>query len=337
MAEHSFTASKDSTFAPPPLDDTLTAKPTDEIDLVEGEIVGRPVTRIREMKTIRRNADGTLPGDANNGRVIVLQEGISHGESIAELSKSIPNNEFGLPIFFYRSDLIPHSETQIEQSTLDNAAVKLSYIEGYPTLPEGQAFWGQLLWEPANLHLLFQRFVDMGYIHGIRQLDLLAREEKVDLQLLRAAHGEYYWTARARAHDLFVAAAEQKKREHRIRTAENSAFLQSTKMYEQIIKKFDDPAWIEGLEPMEALEALETIIKLQRQALGLSSNARSAAGTDPNRAASTEFIMRTLTKNVGLSDRSAGAMQEQLDILLSDPEAGMQAQELILRLNSHIG
>lgn len=266
---------------------------------------------------------------------VLLPENCSKSDAIYILSKQIPQNNFGFPAFFYRSDLLPYDLACINQGDVESCIVDLLYTEGYPTLDNGTPFWEQLPHEPYSDYLLFRRFLEQAEDTGIRQLHLLAATERQPLDRCLQSAREYYWSVRAKAYDLFVVAAEQKKREHRIRKVENNHFDVSSKLFQNVLRKFEDDDWVDALGPAEALEALERLIKIQRTSLGLNGvNASSTPKDAPGRGASVELIMRQLAKSSGLQAEENSDFNDQLQMLLSDPEAGAIAQELILKVTS---
>jgi hypothetical protein len=268
---------------------------------------------------------------------IVLPENISRGDAVFYLASRTPKSEFGLPMWFYRSDLLPPLD-QLTQGDVDAAAEGLFYHDGYPTTQYGKSFWNQLPHEPHTAHRAFEAFIDQAQELGIRQLDLLSAQPDIeqDLETLQQLSREFYWSARARAYDLFIVAAEQKKREYRIRNMEQSHFNDSGALLARLLEKFQDPDWVDELNAKEAIEALETLVKIQRLSVGLTGqHASSNAGQTNTQGASAEFILRKITQGVGgMNGDTSNAFSSKLDQLLADPEAGMQLQELILRVNT---
>lgn len=265
---------------------------------------------------------------------VLLPDGVSRSDAIFILSKGIPTNQFGFPLFFYRSDLLPADLNALVQSDVDHCAIELFYSDGYPTLDNGTPFWEQMPHEPFADYLLFKRFLDQAEDTGIRQLHLLAADQMKPLELCLARAREYYWSIRAKAYDLFVVAAEQKKREHRIRLTEGRHYQMAKDLMDSLLVKFDDPEWVGQLTTAEALDYLEKLVKIQRVSLGLSGTNASTLSKDAAPGVSVELLMRNLSKNGMVPQEDAGDFKDQLDILLNDPEAGAVAQELILRVTS---
>lgn len=334
------------------------------------------------------NGNGHGHGTGDELRTIIpLPDQCSLSDAVHFLSRTIPANEFGLPVYFLRSDLLGAalSGPYITQEDVDAASVGLFYTDGYPTLPTGSSFWSQLPHEPKIAHLAFTKYLEQGELDGIRQLDTLFIELSNDprfstildahqnqyqnagathadtdadyededddvgstklegsgyglgLQGLVSLYRQYYWSSRARAYDLFVVAAEQKRREHRIRKMENRHFIQAEQMFEQLLEKFQDPEWIEELNAKEAIEALETLVKIQRLSVGLTGqHASSNAGnvTAGRKGVTAEYIMRQVAQGTAsTSGEGADRFTNKLQALLADPSQGMLIQEAILKLS----
>lgn len=263
---------------------------------------------------------------------IILPEGASKADAIHLLSKEIPQNSYGLPTYFYRSDWLPYPLTQLTNADADAAAVQLDYSEGYPTYMNGRIFWQQMPHEPFGDFQVFQRYLDQAEDLGVRQLQLLSMDQLVSLERISEMAREYLWQARARAYDLFQVAAEKKKRELRARKVENADYTQSTNLLNALLQKFDDPEWINQLSHKEAIDAMMDLIKIRRISLGLSSNGNAGPASDnPNAGAGVELIMREITKKIGAGEDQGGLTPELLDNL-GDSDFTMKAQELIFRM-----
>jgi hypothetical protein len=157
--------------------------------------------------------------------------------------------------------------------------------------------------------------------------------EQLDIETVLEVSRTYYWSIRAKAHDIFVVAADQKRRELRIRKTENNHYASAGALLDQILPKFNDPEWIEELSAKEAIEALETLMKIQRLSLGLTGQNSSSLQQGP-RGASTELIMRQISKESGVAVAQENMMDNQLAMLLADESYGAKAQELILRVQT---
>lgn len=270
--------------------------------------------------------------DNNPGlQLILLPEGATRSDAIAALSKAIPQNGYGLPAFFYRSDLLPADLHSLTQQEADVAAVYLSYDEGYPTYND-KIFWYQLPHEPFDAFQLFQRYLDQAEDLGLRQLEALAQANSISLQKIRQWRTEYYWAERSRAYDLFNIAAERKRREVRARKAENAHFQLADRLLEPLKAKFDDPEFFNTLTPKEAVEVLRLLINIQRVSLGLAQNGNAGKQEyNPEGAASGAMLMKNIVEAAGQANESIG-LDNNLQALLADPNFALEAQKLVIRV-----
>lgn len=274
---------------------------------------------------------------ANPSDTIVLPENSTRGEIIRHLSHQIPRNDYGLPLFYIRSDMVDWTQIEayghVDQSSLDSSVEALSYDDGYPTLKSGSPFWTQMAHEPHQAYVLFQRFLELAEDEGIRLLDTLSTQEATPLENLRELALEYYWSARSKAYDLFIVAAEAKKREARTRKMENNHYDVAGGVLDKIIGRInDEPELISKMDAKDLLDTFEMMVKVQRLSLGLTGQAASSTQQLPmNPGASVEVIMRSLTKNAGLSEDAQIGMHERLALLMGDSDTAMKAQELVIR------
>lgn len=266
---------------------------------------------------------------------ILLPENATSGDAIKVLSKSIPTNEYGLPAFFYRSDLLPFPLNQLTAEGADSAVVSLSYDEGYPTY-DGKIWWFQLPHEPLQEFLLFQRYLDQAEAVGLRQLQLLSMENQVSFDKVQALFFEYFWAPRARAYDLFNIAAERKRREIKARKVEKSHFDMAEDLMQPLRDKLSNPEFLDKVEPGEAVEILRKLVMIQRISLGLAANGNAGKEVvNPDGAMAPAQLMRQITEGTGIQDDGLG-LSGNLQALLADPSFAFEAQKLVIRVR-HAG
>jgi hypothetical protein len=264
---------------------------------------------------------------------IILPEGISRPQAVAVLSKRVRLNEFGLPPSFIRSDLLPSNLGMLTQEAVEAASEGLFYFEGFPTLQNGTTFWHQLPYEPYKAYALFMAFLEQVEDLGIRQLDLLGVSQNEDQDVLMSYFHEYHWQHRSRAYDIFQVAADQKRRVIRTRKMENKHYEAAGNLFERLLARFNDAEWIEELNAKEAIEAMETLVKIQRLSMGLTgANASSIPKNAAPPGADTETIIRQITRNSGMSQQAEGNFIDKLKALTENAEDGMRVQEAILRI-----
>lgn len=277
------------------------------------------------------------------------------------LNKEIPNNDFGLPQYYYRADFIPSdilAQDDVEKSdTLASASVELDYGQGFPVTPTGEPFWGQLPHEPADAYRAFKAFLDLplrdevkGGPAAVRQMHLLQTELATTTAALLEYSYIYYWGYRSRAYDLFKAASHSKLKEQRLTAAENEHYdlacryiAYTTEYLEGVFKDPDS----NGLKPRDAMDLMLKMIQVQRLASGAAPFTNPNNNyTNPNaipQGATLEVILRTLAQQSGMlpaagtdpNDPNAKASLENMTRkLLLDPAALMQAQELVIKVGN---
>ena len=288
------------------------------------------------------------------GVAIIALEISPRAQMIKDLASNIPHNDYGLPEYIYRVDMLPSVEVweqtdpRIRLDVASSAEMELDYSQGFAALPTGDSFWSQLPYEGAADYEAFRHFLDMPRnrsdkgdnfkpVAPVRQLNLLKPlTKKTSVELLSLSY-QYYWPERAKAFDLYMTASHIKSKELRQSSVENEQYERAGKFIdfaEQFLDNvFADPEKFE-LSPKEAMDLLFRMMQVQRLNVGLNPSG-AHSGKDENRApanANLEVIMRTIAKNSGvISDegKSQGNITQQL---LQDPEALMQAQELIIRM-----
>lgn len=274
------------------------------------------------------------PAAVTTQEIILFEEGATKAEMVRTLSERIPRNEFQLPIFFIRSDMLPSGH--VTEEDVDAASVGLFYHEGFPTLSNGSTFWNQLPHEPREYYELFQKYLDQAAEIGIRQIDMLSASCDKSPDELSALLHEFMWSSRARAYDMFIVAAEAKRREHLTRKMENKHFDRAgallAKLEERFEGEFED--WIEELNAKEAIEVMVELSKLQRTSVGLTGQNASSTNKDIAPGTSAEVILRRITQNGGVSATNKDGFEAQLQSLLDNPENGLLLQEAIVKVTA---
>lgn len=262
------------------------------------------------------------------------------------LNNEIPTNEYGLPEYIYRADLVPADLNDLEfterDRTLHSAAIELSYREGYPTLSTGRPFWARMEFEPEVLYSAFEAYLNMASEYGVRGLEVLSGEPGINLsmQRLSEAFTYFYWAPRCRAFDLFRVAAYQKVREARIMRTSDRHYLEAERLLTSLTKFFTEVdedgnlTWLKDLTPGVAVTCYEKLAKLQRIALDLPAHGSSSPqeGDIPQNA-HLEVILRGIAQKADgdLADVRSRT-QTDIGLLLENPEAARLAQELIIKV-----
>lgn len=224
---------------------------------------------------------------------------------------------------------------------LEYAFVPLTYSEGFPTLPDGLPFWDQLDFEPSDVYLAFRGYLDRGRM-GARQLSSLEGapdipESVATLKTLQESFHLYYWKFRARAYDMFELAALRRARERRALLLEDDHYFVAQRLMKVVKLYLMGDEFRDLLTPKVALDALKTVVQLQRISSGLPAHGPAEPDTKepPAPAASFEVILRNLVDprdEKPIIDGDTGKVI--MERALQDPETASLAQELVIRLNS---
>lgn len=94
----------------------------------------------------------------------------------------LPTTAEGLPVGFYRVDLLPETQpetSQEEVQSLRNAYTDLHFEHGYPTFGDGRPFWYKLDYEPSFAYGVFQLFLELGEGEEPRSVAALLENEEV--------------------------------------------------------------------------------------------------------------------------------------------------------------
>lgn len=298
-----------------------------------------------------------------DGQELVDRSTLSEAAKIIKrASARTPHTGEGLPIGFYRADLVSPPEQssaglsrekrQVQEvQNLQAAYVELSYDNGYPTLPTNEPFWHKLDYEPGLSFATFQMYLEATE-EGARELTILADNAELQsvwaqarqtptpdrrqiLAELQESSILYYWRARSRAYDLFQEAAYRHKRIRRAMSAEDAHYRLAAAILEGIKPNLESPDFFKNLKPRDLLDALKAAVNIQRVSVGLP-----AGGPLPQKEAqgATQFeaILRTLGAN---ANNSAGVQrkpvsQEAFRRIMSDPAAVHQMQEMIIRVTN---
>ena len=261
---------------------------------------------------------------------------ISRAQVIANFTKKIPLNDYGLPRFLYRTDLIPNNilskEPFEQEEILSSSALLINYHEGFPAFDDSKPIWYQLGFEGDSAFSFFHNYLIMQEETGVRQLTALEYSSNaVEGSLLDFFHMNY-WKFRAKAYDLFVTAMHEKRRLQRMMKCEDDQYILAENLIKKCATFFEGMDW-ETMDPGVVARFIPQLTEIQRRALGISMGPKGANGNEPSRAASLELIIKNIS--VGADPDSEGGQDlssQSLDILLDDPEVAKIAQELIVKM-----
>lgn len=275
------------------------------------------------------------------------------GEVFKSINSSIPLNNFHLPDYIYRADLIGTDLLQLTQKDraliLDSASIPISFEHGYPAIYETQPFWEQLPCEDADAYSSFIQFLELPAKtlseNPIRLLPMIATVTGNSLEDVTEWCHIYYWHWRARAYDLFLIACHRKQREQRIMTIEGNHFRQADILLDKIttiatIKldrelrdlKDDEEAETET-KLRDLISMAKDLMGIQRVSLGLPSAGPAAADvkdTQPRHSTVTDTFR--YIANEGAGEQATSSRTVEVDQLLASPDDLSTIQELMVRL-----
>lgn len=302
-------------------------------------------------------ADGSVvsAGAVASGAAVTANVPQTREDVFRQATASTPTNDFGLPIFVYRPDLLPedlYTRTEDERlNILGSSTVDIIYDEGFPTFADGTAFWSRMNFEPDDSYERFKVYLEMGDKVGARRLEDLffdldamggsTAAALMDGNARKAIKDDfiyYNWAARCKAYDLFKVVAHHKLRERRILTTTDRHFLEAEKLLGRAVKYLDNIDWDSDesdMNPKLALDILDKMAKLQRTSLGMSAHGHAAGeNSDTAKNADVSVVLRQVA--AGAQDPNAGSNQANqagdLSVLLNDPEMAGMAQELIIKV-----
>jgi hypothetical protein len=267
---------------------------------------------------------------------------------IEQLTPSIPLNEYDLPVFVYRPDMLDYrmiAETlgnaSVQapttagysgsaltaadvQAMLEAAIVPLSYDEGFPVLPSGVPFWNQLEYEHKEAYDAFVQYLEIG---GARQLSQLVA---YNLDELKEYFHLNYWAVRVKAFDLYRVAHHQKVKLQRMLSTEDSHYKIAEKLIARVTTALEDMDFSsEELSPEKAVNMLEKLVKVQRVSVGLPANGESKESYGTNR---TVAPVNVIMQQISQGGSGVKKTENDVDLLLEDPDAVDLAQELIIKM-----
>lgn len=234
---------------------------------------------------------------------------------------------------------------------LAHAYVPLDYNEGFPTLPNGRAFWTIFDWEPLQAFQTFEAYLNQPRLHmsGVRQLAIVSEDVAngynfdKDPSEVKALSYLYSWGPRAAAYDMFQTAAFSKQLEQRAFDTLDSQYLLANKLMlrleEYLMDDSKDAEFWDLMNPKTAIDLLKTLTATQRVSVGLPANGplpvSQQTGADSDKGKTLSVLFRSIAKQ---NNESAGgeisAAQDQGVLIkaLEDPKTAELAQELVLKL-----
>lgn len=246
---------------------------------------------------------------------------------IRELSRQIPLDDYNLPQYLYRSDVLDPTLLQnpkTAQDLLNSAIIHVTWDQGFPTIHHEDPLWAKLPFEPENA---FRAFLAYASQAGVRQLNEIEFESK---ELLLEWFHTFYWVPRAKALDMFRAAHHYRLRERRILELEDNHWVEG----EKIMKRLQNAIANKTAEDLAELDidklisSMERVAKIQRASVGLSSN---GGEREMPKSTSVEVAIKQASE-----DGTQRRIEENaLDpMLFDDPDTLSKAQDLIIKVTN---
>lgn len=273
---------------------------------------------------------------------------------LAAIAKNIPINDYGLPAYIIRADMLDvnwivdninialnissPTPAQVEgmqdvEAHLDSASVPLDYSQGYPTLPNEQAMWKQLDYEPAEQYQMFLHYLGQD---GIREI---SRIDKFEPTVVSEAAVLYYWSYRSRAYDMYRVVHHSRQKIQRALSIENKHFEMAEKLMAKLGKYFENMELTDGgngdddidpnITPEKAVGMMEKLVKIQRISAGLPAMGESKENQllRPN-LTPVDGMQQLVRDKVRVDDDT----EDALEMLGDDPDDIVAAQELVIRM-----
>lgn len=257
---------------------------------------------------------------------------LSRWELIRELTRQIPLDDYSLPQYLYRSDLLDPStllsshvraHPHFAQEMLDQAIVHVKWDQGFPTILREDPLWARLEFEPENA---FRCFLEYASQEGIRSIHKIDHESR-DL-VLEWFH-MYYWMPRAKALDMFRAAHHYRLRERRILDLEDNHWIEGEKIMKRLQNAISNKTEEQLLEMDvdKLISSMERIAKIQRSAVGLST---SGGDQVQPKSTSVEVAIKNTTQE------GPRKVEENLldPALFEDPALLSAAQDLVIKVSN---
>jgi len=289
---------------------------------------------------------------------LVIGDPSSKGNIFQRLNSDIPLNEYHLPDFIYRADLIPSDildgsyTIQDKGNILNSASMRITFDHGYPSINDTTPLWDQLPCETADAFNAFMVFLELpestNNDNPIRLLPLIAQVTKIDITQIANYCHMFYWHWRSRAYDLFLVAAHRKQREQRVMSIEGKHFKLAESLLDKVIRvansRLDDIINSMGTDDdtddtklKDLIDMADRLTKIQRVSVGLAANGVSQIDlkdATPRNATATDTF-KSISKGAS-SDATPTRRSNAMDNLLQTPDDLTMVQDLIVRMSGAV-
>lgn len=275
-----------------------------------------------EVSIIPGNVEGPI-----NTHGLNLSKVETRIDLVKEATRILPTNEFNLPTYIYRTDLLTvevAKRPEMLEGMLEGARIFLEYHHGFPTLKDDQPFWAQLEWEPKAAHEAFLHYLEL---EGGRTLGKIIH---IAPDLVKQYYHMYYWSQRALAYDMYQVAHHDRLRHQRIFEVEDTHWKASKELFARLNTALSG-ADLKDMEADKLVKMLKTAVDIQRLAAGLNVSGTQKPDENGAKSPSVEITMRQIAQNNGAKP----TQEAELDFaaVYDDPEALKAAQSLIIKVN----
>lgn len=301
---------------------------------------------------MNQHADTTQATSATSA--ITTERVGAKGEAFRILNQSLPINNYHLPEYIYRADLIPenilspHISHDDRRLIMEGAELSITFYHGYPAINENQPFWERLQYEPTEAYDAYLLYLELPeksqHSNPIRLLPHVSAITGRNISEVTEWCHIYYWHHRARAYDLFLAAAHRKQREQRIMSIEGKHFkmaeialdkintLLEAKLDKEVREFAADPDAETDSKPKDLVSMAKDLIAIQRISVGLPANGVEKLDITERgpRNAQPHEIYKHIAKE-GAGDEQPQQRSAEMDSLLSNPEDLASIQSLLVR------
>lgn len=264
----------------------------------------------------------------------------SKSQLMEQLIQMLPLNDFDMPIYVYRPDLLDDQQIrsllqadantrevvdiQSAQEALNAAILHLEYPEGFPILPDGSPFWAQLTWEPQDAYDAFIEYIELG---GARQIHKL---HSYPIEQVREWFHLYYWNHRVQCFDLYRIANHQRTRLQRMLVVEEDHYQTASKVMAKLKGFIENIQFDEtNLTPEKAVGVLEKLVKIQRLSVGLPAQGGTSLDEQVRQPQQTTVILQNVTESSRTQEKPKS---DGVDVLMEDPDSIELVQQLVIKL-----
>lgn len=286
-------------------------------------------SRDEDMSSTHDNAVTVLEGIETpiNTHGINLSRIETRLDLVKEAARTLPLNEFNLPTYIYRTDLLNVDMLDHLEDMLTSAKIFLEYHHGFPTIKNDLPLWSQLEWEPKVAFEAFLQYLELPGGRTLRGIPNIAPD------LLVQYYHMYYWGPRALSFDMFVTAHHERLRHQRIFEIEDTHWQASKTLFARLnnaVERIDDDKLAE-MEPDKLIKMMAAAVNMQRLAAGLPTGGHHKGAEEGSKAPSIEVSMRQMAENSGVTPTAP----QELDFsgIYNDPEALKAAQSIIIKVN----